>query len=140
MLWQYINPVREGDEMPDKDDEEFLFNGWIKKDVFRISRKVKQAEFFLPIISGEIEKTSLGSIVFTVYKLFPATIMLASFWSLMTLLLFLYFLIVEEALTHAAVALFFCIANYLILIFNFNIQVRKSREILRKVFEVSPKE
>jgi hypothetical protein len=137
MLWPVIDPVIESDEVPDREEDEFLFTGWIKDRKFKISRKIRQAEFALPIISGLIEGTSKGSIVFTVYKLFPATILLLTFWSILTLLLFLYFLIVEQAYYPAIIAIGLCIANYFIVITNFNIQASRSRSLLKKVLGVA---
>lgn len=133
-LWQNVYPVFNEDEMPDRPESEFLFNGWLKNKEFQISRRERQAEYFSPIMTGFIESTSIGSIVFIKYNLFRATNTLLILWSALTLFLFFYFLIVEEAYINATIALGLCIVNYIVVVTNFNIQVKKSRQKLKSMF------
>lgn len=137
MLWQYIYPVFQTDEMPDRPENEFLFNGWIKDKEFQISRREKQAEYFAPIMTGFIESTTLGSIVFVKYNLFRATNILLILFSSLIMFLFLYFLILEEAYLNAFITLAIGFLNYLVVIINFNQQVKKSRKKLKSILNTN---
>lgn len=134
-LWLYILPVYAEALMPDKEDDAFLFNGWIKDRKFSISRKVKSPQNFLPLIKGEIEETSLGSLVFVRYSLFFSSNFFLVFWSAITLFLTFFFIYFYNILLYALIAFVIGIINYVIALANFNIQVKRSRAILDEIFK-----
>ena len=68
------------------DEQVLFFNGWVKEGRFRLSLRVHRANHYLPLVFGQIESTSSGSILFIDYKLFPTTRLLLTFWTLLLLL------------------------------------------------------
>ena len=132
-LWDAVFPVKAGENMPDKADAFFLFNGWVKGRSFRISRRINTPENFLPLMKGNIEETSLGSLLFIHYSLFFSSIFFLIFWSVITIFLTFFFIYFYNIVLYGAIAFGLGMGNYIIAIANFNIQVRKSRELLNKV-------
>ena len=134
-LWRLqraIRPLEKGVEYAEENEIEFLFNGWLKEDSFRISRRVEHPENFLPLMSGRIEGTSVGSILFVRYSMFSSVIMFLIFWSVISLLLSLFFLLVHQETLYAAISLGVGIINYVIATKNFFMQVRSSQKALNK--------
>jgi hypothetical protein len=134
-LWKATKPVKVGEEMPDISEEDFLFNGRIQKEHFQISRRVPVPENFLPLIKGRIESTPLGCIVFLRYRMFFSTNFFLAFWSTVTFLLGLFFVLYEQRYLYASAAFGLGLLNYTIVIHSFNLQVRKSRQLLDELFE-----
>lgn len=133
VLWFHTYPVKEGALMPEKPEIEFLFNGWVRNNKFKLSRKVRSPENFLPIIHGRIEETSLGSLVFVQYSLFFSSNFFLVFWSVVTLLLTIFFIVFHDMVLYGAIAFGVGVSNYIIALANFNIQVKKSSQLLLKV-------
>ncbi len=119
--------------MPDIPEQDFRFNGWVEEGRFRLSRKIRRANNFLPIMSGRIEATSMGSIVFIRYRLFFSTTVFLVFWSAITLLFALYFFVYEQIYINAAVSLLLGVANYVVTIMNFKKEVRISSLSIQEV-------
>ncbi len=132
-LWNVTEPDVGEEWEPDVDDEDLLFNGRVEKDRFRLSRKVKRANNFLPLMRGSIEATSMGSIVFIRYRMFIWTLSFLIFWSVLTTLFALYFLIYEKIYINAAFSFLIGLANYVVAVLNFHKQVRISSSALREV-------
>src|SRR5690606_2187888 len=133
VLWLHTYPVEEGALMPDKPEIDFLCNGWVRDNKFKLSRKIRTPENFLPIIHGSIEKTSMGSLVFVQYSLFFSSNFFLVFWSLVTLLLTIFFIVFHDMVLYGAIAFGVGVSNYIIALANFNIQVKKSSQLLLKV-------
>lgn len=131
-LWLSTYPVKEGAYMPDKGDNEFLFNGWINNRRFKISRRLKSPENFLPLIKGTVEETSMGSLIFLRYSLFFSSNFFLVFWSVVTLFLSFFFLIFYDKALYALIAIVLGLGNYVIAMANFSMQVKKSSQLLRK--------
>ena len=126
-------PVDKGYAYQQDDERRFLFNGTLKKGRFRLSRRILKPENFLPLLIGQLEDTSVGSLLFVQYRLFFATAMYLVFWSVVCLLLSLFFLIYHEAWLYATVSFGIGCVQYIIAVKNFNWQVRQSRQVLEKV-------
>lgn len=129
-LKKATRPLEKGVEYPDTIENAFLFNGWVKGNRFRISRKVKHPQNFLPLMSGWIESTSTGSILFVRYHLFFSSALFLVFWTVISALLFLFFLILHQEYLYAGIALALGISNYFIAIKNFHLQIRASHQAL----------
>ena len=131
-LRKRIKPLQ--DDLPESPSEptKYLFNGWIKNYKFRISKRIQHADNFLPLIVGKIEATSKGSILFVTYRMFPSTLFYLSFFSLMLLLSFLFFLLIEKNWLTSGSLLLLLLGIYLISILDFNQKVRISRRLLEK--------
>ncbi len=132
-LKRVIRPLEKDVEYTEETEESFLFNGWIKNNRFRISRKIRHPENFLPIMIGQIEGTSVGSILFIRYRLFFSAAMFLIFWTIICLLMSLFFLIIHQEYMYAAIAFGLGISNYIIATKNFHIQIRSSRKVLNEV-------
>lgn len=134
-LWKVTNPSNRSAWMPDVHENTLLFNGWVKKGRFKLSRKVNRANNFLPMISGKIESSSMGSIVFVRYQLFVWTLSFLIFWSILTGLFALYFFIYERIYVNAFFSLLLGIANYVIALLSFHKEVKNSSQMLHKVLQ-----
>lgn len=131
-LRQHTRPLEKGFVYEEEAERNFLFNGWVADDHFRISRKIKHPENFLPLIVGRIEGTSAGSILFLQYRLFFSTTMLLIFWSVIALLFSLFFTLFHINFMYAALTLGLGIFNYIIAVKNFHLQIRSSKKALNQ--------
>lgn len=126
-------PVEEGIQFSKLEERSFLFNGLVLENRFRISRRVQKPENFLPLLVGSFESTSVGSLLFVRYRLFFSTAMYLVFWTVICLLLSLFFLIFHQAWLYAAIAFGTGCVQYVVAIKNFSFQVKRSRQELEKV-------
>lgn len=131
-LWKVTKPVLPETQIPDVPESTFLFNGWVKKNQFKISKKITRANNFLPIVYGDVESTSKGSIVFIRYQLFFATIVFLVFWSVVTILFAIYFYVYEKIYLYSGISIAAGMANYIIAVLNFKKQVKLSSKLLRQ--------
>ena len=115
------------------DTDEKIFNGKVTGNHFELSLIIKRPENFLPIVHGNIEATSTGSIVFLNYTLFFSTRMFLFFWSVVTILLAFYLIVIPAQYIYAIISFGTGILNYAVAVANFNIQVKKTHE---KILEV----
>jgi hypothetical protein len=112
-------------------EEKAQFNGVIKSDGFRLSRKLNRPNSFLPMIIGRVAPTSKGCIVFLSFKMFPATLLFIGFWSVITLLIALYFILYEQLYWYGVIAILIGIANYTISLLSFQKQVLISSRLMK---------
>ena len=124
-------PTRSNDPIPVV-EKDFLFNGWIRPEAFRVSQKIKRPNNFLPTVTGSIEATRQGCLVFLRYRLFSATIMLLCFWLVVTFSLAAYFFFYEKIYTYALITFLAGIMNYLVTMANFNKQVKVSSQLIKQ--------
>ena len=113
---------------------EIYFNGKVEEDHFRISEMVRKPENFLPLITGRIEGTSRGCIIFVRYTLFFSTSLFLIFWSLVTSFLALYLVFYPGEYIYATISFLAGVVNYVIALVNFGRQVAKSKKTLIKCF------
>lgn len=124
------------DPQPDEDGEEGKkwFNGVCSDDAFELALFLKRPNNYVPVISGLVEADDDGgAIILARYSLFPSSKRFLLFWTILTLLITLFFAIPYSSYSYAAISFSACFVNYLITYENFNIQVRKSRRALEKV-------
>ncbi|UII34464.1 hypothetical protein LVD17_11655 [Fulvivirga ulvae] len=119
-----------------KENPDILFVGHISKSSFRISRKVNYPQNYLPIIKGRIEGSSRGCIIFIKYRLFFSSTLFFTFWTSMTFLIGLFFIIFPREYLYAAIAFSSGMANYTVTLLNFNRQVKLSRATLDKALKM----
>ena len=127
----YIKPIKEKGN--DNDSKTFLFNGAWNNEGFSISLKLKIANNFIPLIQGKYLESDQGILMSLTYEMFPATKKLLAFWTIITLLITIFFVVFYQAWIYGAISLGFCIVNYVLSRENFKIQVRKSKRMLEKV-------
>jgi len=118
------------------------FNGMIGQEGFRISKVINRGDTFLPLITGEVESTPRGSIIFMRYRLFPGAVFFLGFWSLILLAFTAFYIGVESNFAYAFICLGLAIINYVVGIFFFNRQVKASKEVFHELinFEMKGKE
>lgn len=110
-----------------------IFNGQVTKTSFRLSQKVTRPNNFLPFISGVIEPTSHGCLLFVRYRLFTMTIAFLVFWWIITLGFAFFLAHYENQYHYAALSAGVGAINYVVALLNFNKQVVISRRLLREV-------
>ncbi len=133
-LWHAVMPVDPDTEYPDIPEENFLFNGWVGNHGFKISKKVDQPENFLPILGGKVDETSVGSIIFITYTMFFSTNIFLIFWTIVSVLISLLFLLSYHIYEYAIIAFLLGLGNYTVAIVNFNMQVKRSRTLFHSIF------
>lgn len=104
-----------------------LFNGYFKDGKFRLSLLVRSSQNHLPLVKGEIEDTSRGSIVFLRLTLFPAAKLYLIFFSVLALVIGLIFLLLSHDPYIGVGAFGVGVLNYLILTINFR---RRAKETI----------
>jgi hypothetical protein len=116
------------------ESNEIIFHGWVKPDRFRLSLRQRRPSNYAPIISGQIETTSNGCILFIDYKLMPSMRVFIMFWTLLIILgsLFSGFQFKNVAYTMSGLAIIAFI--YGIVWSNFNLQRKPSHEALLRLF------
>jgi hypothetical protein len=68
------------------EEQKLFFNGWVRETRFRLSLRQRRFNNYLPLVIGQIESTSTGCIVFIDYKLFPATRLFVTLWTILIVL------------------------------------------------------
>lgn len=131
-LSQTVKPFSGDEYLSRKPIDAFAFNGWIKENKFRISRRISHAENFLPLIAGKIEPTSKGSIVFITYRIFPSTLFFMGFFCLMLLAAAIYYVLTEKDWLTSGFMLLITAGIYSISILDFNQKVKISKTLLEK--------
>lgn len=126
-----IKPIKGG--VVDEKSKAYLFNGLWSSTGFSLSLKLKISNNFIPIINGTYLSSDEGILFNLTYDLFPATKKLLMFWTILTLLITLFFVGLYQAWLYGAISFGFCIVNYILSRENFKIQVKKSKRMLTKM-------
>ncbi|MCG8310467.1 MAG: hypothetical protein MI975_23950 [Cytophagales bacterium] len=116
-----------------EDSIDYLFNGKWSAEAFSISLKLKVTNNFIPIINGSMLSSEEGTLIRLNFEMFPATKRLLLLWTILTLLITIFFIGLYKAWLYGAISFGFCIVNYILSVENFKIQVRKSKRILDKM-------
>jgi hypothetical protein len=131
VLDKNIRPLEKGYR---RYDPAFLFNGWIKKEKFCISRLIRHPDNFLPLINGHIDATSRGSLLYLRYRLFPSTLYFLIFWSILTVMMAVFFFVVYGLFWYGIVSLSLGAMNYLVTILKFNKEFQRTQLLIRQLF------
>ncbi|NJM24702.1 MAG: hypothetical protein HC859_03500 [Bacteroidia bacterium] len=67
------------------DNPEAPFTGWVKANEFSVSISLQRPNSFVPLLTGKIERTTAGCIVFMRYRLFPTTQVYLVFWTVFSI-------------------------------------------------------
>ncbi|MFT4834982.1 MAG: hypothetical protein ACI83W_001444 [Marinoscillum sp.] len=110
-----------------------LFNGVVSADSFRISLIIKSAQNALPLITGRVENTSLGSIIFLKLSLFPAAKLFLLSSSLLCLIIGFVFLMIPHSILGLNLSVFLGLMNYLVLTLNFQKRAKDAVDILKGI-------
>jgi len=123
-------------------DPKIRFNGMIGREGFRISKAIKRGDSFLPLMTGEVESTPRGCIIFVRYSLFPTTVLFLSFWSVVLLAFAAYYFVGLQNINYGSICIGLAVLNYVLGIFFFQRQVKASRELFHELinFEMKDKD
>lgn len=132
-LSQTVKTYSEEEYLLKKPADMFAFNGWVKENKFRISRRITHAENFLPLISGKIEPTSKGSIVFITYRIFPSVLFTMAFLCLMLLLAASFYFITHKDWLTGSFMFLVTLGIYIISMLDFNQKVKVSKSLLERI-------
>lgn len=130
----YIVYTTDDKQQEAAENEYHLFTGTIDQNAFVLSLKMKRPDNFIPLIKGNIEDTSKGSIVFLKYTLFKSTRMFLVFWTVLIFILAIILIVLQGKFWYASIALLASIANYAVTMINFGRKLKVSRDYLMKVF------
>lgn len=117
-----------------------LFNGTIKENSFSISLVIDRADSFLPLIKGKIEDTPMGSILFLSYSLFPSSAFFLGFWTVVSLLLCLFFGLNSEKYVYSALSFGFALFNYGFAWAHFRRKIKLSQAVFHEILETKKTE
>ena len=96
-LYRVVFPLSDSQPMAaDKEENDFAFNGQVRKGRFSISRRIRYSNSFLPLVNGRVEDTGNGSIVRLSYSLFPTTKAFLWFWLLVSVMITAVFVYKKE--------------------------------------------
>ena len=82
-IYQTLSAATSNKPFIQSDEKELFFNGWVREGKFRLSLRVHRANNYLPLVIGQIESTSSGSILLVDYVLFPTTRLLLTLWTIL---------------------------------------------------------
>lgn len=119
-----------------RENQGYQFNGTLAEDSFRLSLVITKADSFLPLIKGKLEATPKGSILFLRYKLFPGSIFFLGFWSVVTVLLAIFFALVAGKYIFSGISLAVGFGNYLFAWNHFKRKIRVSQEIFHGLLNI----
>jgi len=105
----------------------YLFNGVVQEDSFRISLVIDKADSFLPLITGKIDSTAVGCILFMKYSLFPGASFFLGFWSVIILAMSLFFFWGKSDPAYGFLCLAIGLGNYLFAWMHFKRKIKKSQ-------------
>jgi hypothetical protein len=120
--------------------KDVIFNGIIGKNGFRISKVIKRADTFLPLILGKIEGTARGSILFINYRLFPGAMFFLVFWSIILLTFAVTYSFFIPNYGYALLCVMLAIVNYVVAMYFFNRQVKASRTVFHQLINYQMKD
>lgn len=111
----------------------YKFNGILEEDRFSVSLIIDKGDSFLPLIKGKFETTPKGCILFLKYSLFPSSVFFLAFWTIVTILLTLFFGLVAKNLWYALITFLLGLGNYLFAWSYFKRKTRISQGIFYKL-------
>lgn len=111
------------------------FNGKIGSGSFRLSLAIDKPDSFLPMITGNIEETPKGCILFLRYRLFPSSSFFLVFWTVVTLTLAVFFVFSQNPV-YASFSLIACFANYYFAWNFFKRKIKISQEIFHRILNI----
>lgn len=111
------------------------FNGYLKGEEFKVSKKIGYPQNFLPQVTGNIEDTSSGCLVFLSFQLFPGTKFLFWLWFIVSLSIAILFLFKGNYFAFS-VAIFLFLFNHIVTVSNFNLHYKDTLKTFYDVFDV----
>ncbi len=113
--------------------KDHFFNGSIGNESFTISQHLKIPSKFTPVINGNYVKSGDEILLNLTYGLKADTKKRLLFWTVLTILITLYFSLLHFALLYGAISFGICLVNYILSVESFKAQVKKSKRMLNKM-------
>ena len=111
----------------------FIFRGIFKNQSFFIQRQTNYPEHFNPLLVGQIETTSKGSILFVKYQLPGGVLFIFLLSTLIFMLVMVVFVFFQQNVVHSILALLFYLGSYVVMMLNFQQKLKISRNALEKI-------
>ena len=122
-----------GEELPQLEGDEVVFNGAIGVADFRLSQVLRKGDTFLPLLLGRVEATPRGSLLFIRYRLFPSAVFFLVFWTVVLLSFSMFYFFLEQHYAYGALCLALALGNYAAAVFFFHRQLKRSRQLFQNV-------
>ena len=111
--------------------EEFLYTGLVWQNGFSLKSSKEGSDFFDPRITGRIERTGTGSIIFLCFRMTPLTGFFVWFFTFFSFLILIFFIACNKMVFIGIIAFASGIMNYFLAIKNFTGRIKRARgEIL----------
>lgn len=120
-----------------KPDQKYLFQGWWAEDKFSIAQILRLPNRYTPQIDGEAITTEHGLIIKLHFSLSPITFRRLLVYTVVSLLLTVFFIIGYNAWLYGCITFSFSIVNYILALEQFATQVKKSRHALKRLFSMN---
>lgn len=137
---EVVQLIRSVTSPPTLDKNEIAVNsefiGTVEGFTFKLSKRLKVPENFCPIILGQVDSTSLGSILHLRFRLFFSSQLFLTFWSIISITAFALFLFLFNEIIYAGLALVVGLLNYTVSVISFKKKVNESHEQLLDVLKM----
>lgn len=117
-------------DRPEKPPAGFVFNGMQQGPDWHISLTAGKNNF-LPIAHIRMEPTNANCLISVKYRLFSSTKRALVLWSMLSLFIGLFFILLHAQWMYGVICLSIGLVNYILVRANFSIHVRKTSEALR---------
>lgn len=108
-------------------------SGWINDDRFELTIRMRRHNFFMPLVTGRIDPTSKGSLLFLTYTLFPATRFFLLFWTVVLPLIGVIVSYQSKNYWYLGGFIFAVIFIYLVAWSNFRLHLKTTRQMLHHI-------
>lgn len=132
-IYQTLSTATSNKPFIQSDEKNLLFNGWVKEEKFRISLRVHRANHYLPLVIGQIESSTSGSILLVDYVLFPTIRLLLTLWSILLTLGSLMGSYQTKNIVYLFGGLLIIVLIHAIVWSNFKLQLKPTREVLHRL-------
>ena len=132
-VFQKLSTTTSNKPFIQSDEKSLFFNGWVKEEKFRISLRVHRANNYLPLVIGQIESTSSGSILLVDYVLFPTIRLLLTLWTILLMLGSVIGSYQTKNILYLLGGILIIVVIHAIVWSNFNLQLKPTREALHNV-------
>jgi hypothetical protein len=103
---------------------------------FIVTIRLRRPHLFMPEVTGRIEQTSKGSIIFLKYDLFPATRLLLLFWTIVLPLAGIFISYQSKNYFLVAGSFALAILIHVVAWANFKLHVKTTQKILYRIFQM----
>lgn len=113
-----------------KNTKNIFFNGLLKENSFIISQNTTYPQYFIPMIRGQFVEGEEESLLKLEYDLHRGSKLYLFLWTLICIAAAIFFLIFYFKPLYSSVALGIMLLNYLIVLGNFRLHSKKSKDLL----------